>query len=230
MQVISTNVGSAEDNPGPRYPRTGINKQPVDVLHLAIPGPHYGDGSGVQGDFVGDNEHHGGADKAVYAYSREELDYWSARLGRTLANGSFGDNLTTRGIDLKQLVINQRVRIGSAVVEVSVPRTPCATFAAWMGEKGWLKSWSERADCGCYFRIIEPGDIRPGDAIELGPAPDHGVTMTEAFRAKMGDVDVAHKVVAAQCLPAHHHNAVLKRIEVAEEHAAIRTARSTTRS
>src|SRR5699024_1628390 len=131
-RVISTNIAVPCDNAAGTYSRTGINKQPAESISVFAPGPHYGDGSGVEGDFIGDDQHHGGAHKAVYAFSREELDFWQQELGRELIDGSFGENLTTQGINLGNLVINQRVRIGNAVLEVSVPRTPCATFAAWL--------------------------------------------------------------------------------------------------
>ena len=208
MQVISTNVAVRRPDPSGRHEFSGIDKKPQDFIDLAPPGPHYGDGSGVQGDVIGDTQHHGGNDKAVYAYSREELDYWQSELSRPLASGGFGENLTTRGIDLSALLINQRVCIGTAVLEVSVPRQPCATFAGWLGERGWLKRWTARGDCGTYLRIMSPGRIRPGDAIELDNPPSHGITMRMAFAAKMGDRALARRVIDAGCLPAHQQNSL----------------------
>lgn len=154
------------------------------------------------GDLIGDTEHHGGAHKAVYAYAREELDYWEAELGRSLTNGSFGENLTTRGIDWARMEINQRMTIGSAVLEVSVPRTPCRTFAGWLEEKGWMKRFIARGDCGAYLRVIEPGTIRAGDEITLHDAPGHTITMADATAAKLGDKGQARRVVEAHVLPA----------------------------
>ena len=208
MQVISTNVAVRRPDPSGRHEFSGIDKKPQDFIDLAAPGPHYSDGSGVRGDIIGDTQHHGGNDKAVYAYSREELDYWQSELSRPLASGGFGENLTTQGIDLSALLINQRVCIGTSVLEVSVPRQPCATFAGWLGERGWLKRWTARGDCGTYLRIISPGRIRLGDAIELGTPPSHGITMRMAFAAKMGDRALARRVVDAGCLPAHQQNSL----------------------
>lgn len=219
-RVISTNIAVPRDNAAGTYSRTGIDKQPAESISVFAPGPHYGDGSGVKGDFVGDDQHHGGAHKAVYAFSREELDFWQQELGRTLNDGSFGENLTTSGLDLGSLVINQRVRIGTAVLEVSVPRTPCATFAAWLAEKGWVKKFTNRGDCGAYFRIVNLGTITPEDEIFLEEAPEHGVTMAEAFAVKMGSKDNLEKVVNAHCLPGHHHEQLVHRLERAKEKAA----------
>ena len=191
---------------------TGIDKRPVDKLEVFAPGPNYGDGPGVDGDTVGDTEHHGGAQKAVYAFAREQLDWWGRELGRELADGSFGENLTTEGVDLAGLLINQRVRVGSALLEVSVARTPCRTFADWMGVDKWVKRFSEHGDCGAYFRVVEPGVIRPGDAFELLGAPDHDITMGMAFAAKVGDRELARRVVDAHVLPAIHHDPLARRL------------------
>lgn len=212
-RVISTNIAVSRTNAAGTYSYTGIDKQPAESIFVSAPGPNYGDGSGVEGDFIGDDQHHGGADKAVYAFAREELDFWQDQLGRGLSNGSFGENLTTQGIDLASLVINQRLRIGDAVLEVSVPRSPCATFAAWLEEKGWVKTFTERGDCGAYFRIVTLGKISPEDKIFLQDAPAHGVTMAEAFAVKMGSKDNLEKVVNAQCLPGHHHEQLASRLQ-----------------
>ena len=201
-RVLSTNVAAPRPDPAGADRVSGIDKKPCAGISVFTPGPNYGDGSGVRGDVVGDSKHHGGAQKAVYAMAREELDFWESELGKPLPDGAFGDNLTTVGVDWASVIINQQVFVGSAVLEVSVARQPCRTFGAWLEQKGWMKTFTQRAQPGCYFRVVRPGEISPGDAISFGPAPGHGVTMGEAFRAKMGDKELARKVVGASCLPA----------------------------
>lgn len=181
--------------------QTGIDKRPAEVLHISAPGPHYGDGSGVAGDVIGDTKHHGGAHKAVYAYAREELDYWERELDRHLPNGSFGENLTTHGIDLNELKINQQVRIGTTLLEVSVPRTPCRTFGEWVDVPQWSKVFTARGDAGSYFRVVEAGEIHPGDEIIVLADPGHDITMGMAYRAKLGDVELAKQVYHADVMP-----------------------------
>lgn len=203
--VLSTNLAHPRPAPGRAQRPTGIDKRPAPSLEVFAPGPSYGDGSGVVGDLVGDSAHHGGAQKAVYAYAREELDFWAGELGREFPNGFFGENLTTRGIDLEALLINQQVRIGAALLEVSVPRSPCRTFAAWLGVPRWVKRFAEHGRCGSYFRVVVPGRISAGDAIEPLAAPDHGITMADSFAAAMGDQDQRRRVVEAHCLPEMYH-------------------------
>lgn len=210
MIIQSTNLARPQRDPGGADRISGIDKRPVPVIDVFAPGPDYGDGSGVKGDSIGDVEHHGGADKAVYAFAREELDYWQERLGRTLLDGCFGENLTTTGIVWKDVQINQRVAVGTAVLEVSVPRTPCRTFAGWMGEKGWVKTFAGRGDAGAYLRVIAPGTIRAGDEVEFVGDPGHGFTMGDAVAAKMGDKELAGQAVEKRLFPPLLHERLAK--------------------
>src|ERR1700712_4635634 len=92
--VVSVNLARVQPNPYKGLKITGIEKigtpEPVEVRS---PGrKHGGLGSGLVGDQIGDRQHHGGDDQAVYAYAREDLDVWQEHLGRDLAAGSFGEN------------------------------------------------------------------------------------------------------------------------------------------
>lgn len=184
-KVISTNVAFVRDNMAGFDRVTGIDKRPAASIEVFAPGPNYGDGSGVEGDVIGDSKHHGGADKAVYAFAREELDYWGEYLGQPRSNGSFGENLTTEGVVWKDVLIGQKIHVGSAVLEVSVARRPCLTFARWIGVDKWVKTFYNHGDCGAYFRVITPGTIHPGDELNFDAPPAGDVlTMGEAFAAK----------------------------------------------
>ncbi|ANS78448.1 hypothetical protein SGUI_1052 [Serinicoccus hydrothermalis] len=210
-RVRSTNLAKPKPDPGtPRV--TGIDKQPVGGIDVVAPGPDHGDGSGANGDHIGDARHHGGADKALYAVAREELDRWESELGRVLRDGIFGENLTTADLDVDGLELGQRLRVGSSVLEVSVPRQPCATFARHMGEERWVSRFTEHGASGAYLRVVEPGRIEPGDGIELDAPPGHGVSVRTAFAAAMGDDAAAREVVAAGCLPPRYHEPMERRL------------------
>ncbi|QCB29460.1 MOSC domain-containing protein [Corynebacterium endometrii] len=212
-RVISTNVAAPLADPGGAGRKSGIDKRPEPCITVFRPGPNYGDGSGVEGDFIGDTKWHGGEHKAVYGFAREELNYWEGRLGRGLADGSFGENLTTEGVVWKDALIGQRFRVGEAMLEVSIPRTPCRTFAGWLGERGWLKMFSERGDAGSYFRVIEGGTIAAGDEITFEGSPKHDVTMGMAYRAKMGDLELARHIVKVGCLPEVHQVQLIEMLD-----------------
>ncbi|MGH3639200.1 MAG: MOSC domain-containing protein [Mycobacterium sp.] len=196
-------------------PKTGIDKRPTDgAIPVRAPGPmHGGLGSGIVGDVIGNPKLHGGDDQAVYAYAREDLDAWAARLDRELTNGMFGENITTEGIDVSGAVIGERWRIGSdgVLLEVTRPRTPCKTFANRLGIDGWIKTFTHGGSPGAYLRVIEPGSIRGGDAVELVARPDHGITIAFVYRAMMLEPDLMPDVLDADALPADLRKLALRR-------------------
>lgn len=154
---------------------TAIDKRPVE-------GPVKVYKMGVHGDVQASRLHHGGEDQALYAYSQGDADYWSAELQRDLAPGSFGENLRVTGIDTTGAVIGERWKIGLDVeVEVTSPRTPCATFQRVLGEPKWVKRFSEAGRVGTYLRVIKTGSVSAGDHIHRTFVPTHGVTVGQWF-------------------------------------------------
>ncbi|MEO7421729.1 MAG: MOSC domain-containing protein [Ornithinibacter sp.] len=185
---------------------TAIDKRSVPSVEVRDPGPKLGGlGSGVLGDDVVSRKHHGGSRQAVYAVAREELDWWGTELGRTLRDGMFGENLTTEGIDVDGSVMGERWQVGGALLEVCGPRVPCATFAAWMEERGWVKRFAARGQTGAYLAVVEPGTISAGDEVLVLTRPDHGITVPDVFGAVMGDQDQARRVLDAHVLGADDH-------------------------
>lgn len=179
--VESVNVGTGNDVLiRGRTRRSGIDKRPVD-------GPVRVGRLGIEGDRQFDTRDHGGVDQAVYVYAAEDLADWAVRLDRTLPSGSFGENLTVRGIDVNEARIGERWRIGGVVVEVADVRTPCATFQAWLQEPKWIRRFSEIGRCGAYLRVIEEGTLQAGDTVEVVQTRPHDVTVGLVFQALMSD-------------------------------------------
>ena len=203
MRPLSVNVGRPRANPWKGLHATGIDKQPVEgPVAVSAPGPKGTGEVGLAGDRVYDVKHHGGADQAVYAYGREDLDGWEPELGRPLPNGAFGENLTTLGLDVNEALIGERWRIGSDVVlEVSCARIPCATFQGWLERDGWIKRFTRAARPGAYLRVVEPGDIRADDPIRIVHRPDHDVTVAMVFRAMTLEPDPLPRLLIADALP-----------------------------
>ncbi|MDP9796385.1 MOSC domain-containing protein YiiM [Catenuloplanes nepalensis] len=202
--VLSVNLAVPGRIPG-TVRKTGIDKRPVDgpVLVRAPGDRATGLGSGLVQDQIFDNRHHGGDDQAVYVYAREDLDAWAAELGRDLPGGVFGENLTTSGVDVTGALIGERWRIGAdLVLEVSVPREPCNTFARWMDLPGWVKTFAKRAVPGTYLRVISPGEVRAGDTITVEHRPGHEVTVGLAFRAMTLERELLPRLLDAPALPA----------------------------
>ena len=160
--------------------RTGIDKRSVD-------GPVKIANDAVAGDTVVDRKHHGGYDKAVYAYAREDADWWESQIGRPLINGAFGENLTTEGIDVNQSLIGERWKIGNVILEVSEPRIPCRVFAGFWDRPTLIKDFTAAQRSGTYLRIIQEGEIERNDEIVVISKPEHGVTIRDIFAAKSGE-------------------------------------------
>jgi MOSC domain-containing protein YiiM len=179
--VASVNVGGAEPNRARRGGGpTGFHKRPVQEARLE---PPVAGGSGLLGDVIGNPRFHGGDRQAVYAFAREELDAWEERLGRPLPDGSFAENLTTRGLDVDAGRVGDRWAVGSEVVlEVTAPRTPCRTFSHRMGVTGWMRRFTELGRSGAYLRVVTGGTVRPGDPVSVTPDPD-GPLLVDVFRS-----------------------------------------------
>ena len=202
--VISVNLAVPEASTAKSVGITGINKVPVDhPVAVRAPGPKtIGLHSGLIGDQIFDVKNHGGDNQAVYAYAREDYDWWQARLSRRLANGLFGENLTTEGVDVNGAVIGERWHVGpQLVLQPTFGRIPCVTFQHKMGEPRWVKTFARANRPGAYLRVLEPGEIWAGDPVTVEDRPAHGVTIAQAFRAYMTAPELLPELVEIEGLP-----------------------------
>ncbi|SFO08674.1 MULTISPECIES: MOSC domain-containing protein [Actinomadura] len=214
MKLLSVNVGRPRPNPWMAAALTGIDKRPVDgPVTVTDPGPRGTGAVGLAGDRVHNTKHHGGADQAVYAYAREDLDLWETELGVPLHNGVFGENLTTAGLDVNASLIGDRWRVGREVIlEVSGFRIPCGTFQGWLRQTGWIKRFTQAGKPGAYLRVIAEGRISADDPVEIIHRPDHEVTVSLAFRAMTREPDLLPHLLAAEALPPDIKEMVRKRL------------------
>lgn len=174
----------------------------------AVPGPVAVATLGLAGDTQFDTANHGGRDQALYAYAGEDKDFWAGELARPLTAGVFGENLVTRGVDVTGAVLGERWVVGDpaggqpVVLEVSMPRVPCATFQAWLGEAHWVKRFTDAARPGAYLRVLTGGLLRAGDPVAVVDRPAHGVTIGEVFRPRRVDPDRLRAAIAGDDVPA----------------------------
>ncbi len=160
--------------------------------------------AGIAGDQRSDIPNHGMPEQAVYAYAREDYEWWEAELGMPLSAGKFGENLTTVGIDVTNAVIGQTWRIGTTLLQVTGPRIPCGTFSRWMNIDKWVKRFMDEGMPGTYFSVLGAGEITAGDEITIEATPEHGVTVSDVYKLVAGDRDPDRlaRVVACPDLPA----------------------------
>ncbi|HEX7095618.1 MAG TPA: MOSC domain-containing protein [Acidimicrobiales bacterium] len=169
--VVSVQAGRVQvlDAParGDRMPREWTSA----IFKSTVEGRRAVRTTGLDGDEQADLVNHGGPDKALLAYSAENLASWHDLLG-PVPNGGFGENLTISGQDETTVCLGDRYRIGEVLVECSQPRQPC-----WKLDRRWnRRDLSARVmmtgRTGWYLRVLELGTVGAGDAVELVERPN----------------------------------------------------------
>jgi len=193
-RIVSLNVGSIREVEWHgEIVTTGIWKYPVDG-RVPLRGVNFA------GDDQADRTVHGGPDKAVYAYAREDYDFWRGELGIDMPPGTFGENLTVEGLDLSSAMVGDKWRVGSALLEVAQPRLPCFKLGIRMGDPRFPKRFQAAGRMGAYLRVLEEGDVGAGDEVQVVFRPDNGVTLREMVDA-LRDRSTAHRLLRAPYLP-----------------------------
>jgi MOSC domain-containing protein YiiM len=153
-------------------------------------------GVNLAGDDQADRKAHGGPDKALYAYAIEDSRWWEQEIGRALAHGEFGENLTTEGIDVNDALVGERWQIGTTVLEVSEPRIPCWRLGVRMNDQMFPRRFTEALRPGPYLRIVVEGNVGAGDEISVVERPDHDLTIRNVFRIYTRDRTEVEQLLA----------------------------------
>lgn len=181
MRIVSVNIGRPQlVAKGGRTYSTSINRRPVT-------GPIQLTTEGFENDRVSDRAVHGGPDKAICCYAHEHYPFWKERLGHEMPVPSFGENLTTEGMLETDVCIGDTFRIGSATVQVSQPRQPCAKLAGKHDEPRIIPWVWQEGFSGFYFRVLDTGVIGAGDAVELIAHPHPDLSIRRMLRLKRGE-------------------------------------------
>ena len=176
MKLISINIGQKRTQQnGEKLETTGIYKLPTsDSVKITT--------LGIVEDFIGNPKHHGGPDQAVYVYGAEDYVWWSRELGKEIAPGTFGDNLTIGEMQSADFNIGDRLHIGDVILEVTAPRIPCSTLATRMGDPQFVKKYRYAERPGLYCRVIAEGEIESGMGVTVQPVEGEAVGVIEVFR------------------------------------------------
>ncbi len=145
---------------------TGFGKKPLE-------GPQKVNELGLVEDCQADLENHGGKLKAVYLYPSEHFEYWKKEFNLDAHPGSFGENLTTKGLLESELRVGDILKIGSCELEIGQPRKPCFKLEMKLGRKGFIKPFLQSKKVGVYCRVLKPGEIYPAKAEILQKNPEN---------------------------------------------------------
>lgn len=183
----------------------------IDALLIGQPKPFRADGTmsamarepvdrpvfltrqGFEGDRVADPTVHGGVDKAVHFYPSEHYPKWIAHFAAEgfahpllTHAGAFGENISASGLTEEKLRIGDRFRIGKALVEVAQGRQPCWKLDHHFAVHGLSGMVIKTGRCGGYFRVVEEGEVAPGDRIEQVHQAEHEWTVAGTFKLLIG--------------------------------------------
>lgn len=159
-----------------RWVETGIYKQPVNGVHRVGK-------MGLETDAQADLENHGGADKAVYAYSFENYLYWEQEMGRDLSAGTFGENFTVNGMPDDSVHIGDVFRCGEVLLQVTQPRVPCYKLGIKIGDAQFVGRFHHSGRVGFYLRVLEEGVIEADTAIHTVNRDPAGLNIQDAMLA-----------------------------------------------
>lgn len=166
---------------------SAIAKEPVAASEIAVAA------LGLVGDTQANPIAHGGVDKAVYAYPKDNWPWWESEKNFPCFPARFGENLTFEGADETQVSIGDRFSWGDAIVEISQPRSPCHKFQIYSGRQDMAAMMTLSGRCGWYLRVIKEGAAPTGGVMERiyeSGGPSVRETFTAAFNRK---TDAARK-------------------------------------
>ena len=175
MQVVSVNVGALTPlQVGSNRVQTGIFKVPVQT-------PVWVGAKGLEGDHIGNPAVHGGPDQAVYLYSVRDYHFWSEHIGSSLEFGFFGENLTLSDFGPEPPCVGDVWQIGDLQLQLTAPRIPCAKLAAKVGDPKFLKVFVQANRAGAYARVLQPGPVQAGQAVQRRAFGQPTPTLDELF-------------------------------------------------
>jgi MOSC domain-containing protein YiiM len=215
MKLISVNLGLPREvlwkN---RKVSTGIFKEPVEGTVKVR-------SMNLAGDGQADLTVHGGRDKAVYAYAAEHYDFWREELPEmNLPFGMFGENLTVEGLFESEVNIGDRLRIGTALFEVTQPRMPCYKLGVKFGRDDIIKKFLLSERSGIYFAVLEEGELKPGDSVEFVSRDQNHITVTDISRlytSEKNNTDLLQRALKVEALAESWRDYFAEQLEKRQE-------------
>jgi MOSC domain-containing protein YiiM len=195
-RIESVRVGRAREHERPKWDHTPGKSWKSAYVKDEAPGAVRVGKLGLEGDEQFELESHGGPDGAVLTYPFDHYARWREELKLpAMGPGGFAENLSVRVLDERGVCLGDRYSTGTALLEVSQPRGPCANISRHWDRADLLKIVADSARGGWYSRVIEEGVVRVGDTMTLTERPCEGWTIERVYRIRMdpdadrGDVE-----------------------------------------
>ena len=144
--------------------------RPSGIVKRALAGAAMITARGLAGDVQADKRLHGGPDQALHHFPIEHyvaLAQAFPTLVERLTPGSIGENISTSGWTEDTVCLGDVYALGAARVQVTQPRSPCGKIDRRYGVDGLARHIQGAGICGWYYRVLEPGTVRAGDAMRL---------------------------------------------------------------
>jgi MOSC domain-containing protein YiiM len=125
---------------------------------------------GIVGDQHGDTRVHGGPEKAVHQYAAQNYHRLAEAFADSapqLVAGSLGENISADGLSECNVHIGDVFQVGSTVLQVSQPRSPCWKINHRFDAEHMSMFVARERITGWYYRVVQPGFLQAGDRIEL---------------------------------------------------------------
>lgn len=183
---------------GPEGHLTGIYKARIAEAEVAL--------SGILGDQQADLRVHGGPEKAVHQYAFENYPVLGGEFpdcARLLLAGSLGENICAPGMTEASVCIGDVYQAGTALLQVSQPRRPCWKVDHRLSATGVAAFIARTGITGWYYRVLRPGKLAVGDALQLIERPEAAFSIERFWEIQMAhrpSIDAVSALAAAHGL------------------------------
>ncbi len=181
---------------------TGIYKQVVtDPIHVTKTGLAGDERTGID------------LDRAVCVHAEGHYRFWESYFNRTFPLGTFGENITLDGGLDEFVCVGDIYQLGSTVMQVTQPRTPCYKQAKKIGVPTFVKLIEATRRRGFLMRVLEEGVITVGDAMTLIERPCPSASLIYVNRLYLEKNDPQHIAWLAALEPlAHDWRAAMQKL------------------
>lgn len=210
MKILSVNVGLPRQALfNGKTVTTGIFKTPV---HRRVKVKRLN----LEDDGQADPSVHGGPNKAVYAYPAEHYSWWRSQFpGVDLPWGTFGENLTVKGLTEDNAHIGDSFKIGTVVLMVTQPRLPCYKLGIKFRREDMPERFLTSRRTGFYFAVVKEGELGEGDVVEPIARDPNQISISTILHLyrnpEYRDAELIKRILQIEALPAGWRKRFLKR-------------------